>query len=64
MSDREARGSFGLGMIFGAVFITLLTKLPSSYMSQAQAAIEECESALPRNERCIITAVPAGKGGE
>jgi hypothetical protein len=59
--SREARGSFGFGLIFGVVVLVLLNKLPSSYLAQAKAAIEECESTLPRDERCVITAVPAGK---
>jgi hypothetical protein len=33
-------------------------------MFTANSAVRDCESTLPRNEKCIITAVPATKGGE
>ena len=55
---------FGLGVIVGVMIVVLVTSMPWSYMSKAKAAVIKCESTLPRNEECIITAVPAGKGGE
>lgn len=60
----DATYKFGLGVIIGIAFVVLLNLLPWSYLAQAKAAVQECESTLPRNEKCGITAVPAGKGGE
>jgi hypothetical protein len=62
--DEDTASGFGIGLIVGVVIVVLLNALPWSYLAMAKAAVRDCESALPRNEKCIITAVPAGKGGE
>jgi hypothetical protein len=55
---------FCIGVIVGVMIVVLLNVLPWSYLAKAKVAVQECESTLPRNEECVITAVPAGKGGE
>ena len=62
--SQEYRTAFYGGVTVGMVIVVLLNVLPWSYLAKAKAAVRDCESALPRNEKCIITAVPAGKGGE
>ena len=59
----DATYGFCLGVIVGVIVVVLLNVLPWSYVAKAKAAVRECESTLPRNEECVITAVPAGKGG-
>jgi hypothetical protein len=47
------------GCIVGAFILGLfLTLVPSSYHAQAKAAITECERTLPRNQECMVIAVP------
>ena len=62
--SEETKHMFWVGVFVGIAFVVLLNVLPWSYLAKAKAAVRECESTLPRNEECIITAVPAGKGGE
>ena len=62
--NEETKHMFWVGVFVGIAAVVLLNALPSAYLAKAKAAVRECESALPRNEKCIITAVPAGKGGE
>ena len=42
------------------MFLTIIWVLsfPGTLHSRAKAAIEECELTLPRNQHCIITAIP------
>ena len=47
------------GVFVGAGFCIILNAHPSSYAEKAQLAVEQCETALPRNETCVITAEPA-----
>ena len=62
--NEDIASGFGIGLIVGVVIVVLLNALPWSYLAKAKAAVRECESVLLRNEECIITAVPADKGGE
>jgi len=63
MSD-ESRNAFCGGLFVGFIFLVLLHLVPGTLMFTANSAVRDCESTLPRNEKCIITAVPATKGGE
>lgn len=46
-------------LIFGAVIALMLTNyLPGSFLKSAKIAIEECEKSLPRDQHCIISAIP------
>ena len=50
--------SFGMGFLITAIFIAIFNSLPSSLGSQAKKAIATCEASLPRNKRCVLTAIP------
>ena len=62
--NEDIVSGFCMGVIVAVMIVVLINALPWSYLAKAKAAVRECESALPRNEECIIAAVPAGKGGE
>ena len=53
---------FDLGLITGlilAVLVTILGRYASAgILYEYYNAIEQCEAELPRNQSCIITAVP------
>jgi len=55
---------FGLGVIVGILIAATVNSMSWTYAGKASTALLDCESTMPRNEECIITAVPAGKGGE
>jgi hypothetical protein len=59
--DEETKHMFWVGVFVGIAFVVLLNVLPWAYLAKAKTAVRDCESALPRNEKCIITAVSAGK---
>jgi hypothetical protein len=50
--------TFLFGMSFAIILIDLFVSLPFTVVSKTQKAIEECESTLPRNQHCEITATP------
>ena len=52
---------FNLISITCGVFIVLFVVnfLPGSLFNSAKKAMNECEKTLPRNQHCIITAIPA-----
>ena len=43
------------------LFIALLHTLPGSITKRANELIEECERSLPRDQHCVIMAVPVSK---
>jgi hypothetical protein len=50
-------GSFVCGMGFAVLFIVCI----SGTFKLAIDAIEQCEKSLPRDQKCIIVAVPENK---
>ena len=54
--------SFIFGIYFGAIILILaLILIPGSVTKQGRTALEECEKSLPRDQHCIITAIPVEK---
>lgn len=51
-----------MGAAGASLFIMLITSLPGSYRQDAVDALERCEYNLPRDQNCIITAVPETTG--
>jgi len=49
---------FAVGVFGTAVLGTLLNLLPGSYRSMAADAIAECQKSLPRDQTCVVVAVP------
>lgn len=43
------------------IALTLCNYLPGTTLRTAKDAIEECEKNLPRNQHCIINAIPKSK---
>jgi hypothetical protein len=56
--SKEEKYALIAGIILGAILVTVITMVPWSYHSQAVRAKEQCEKTLPRNQECVITAVP------
>ena len=50
--------SFGMGFLITAIFIVIFNSSLFSLGSQAKKAIATCEASLPRNQRCVLTAIP------
>jgi hypothetical protein len=61
MSNGEEGTAFVAGLIVAAVTITALNFLPSSYRTMAADALEECQKSLPRDQTCVVVAVPKEK---
>ena len=43
------------------VFMVLLATLPGSIVRQANEALKECEKSLPRDQNCVVIALPVSK---
>jgi len=53
---------FFAGCVVGVVvFMVLLATLPGSIVKQANEALHECEKSLPRDQHCVVVALPASK---
>ena len=62
LNNSDVLPAFLLGLILGLVAFMLTDSLSGSCRSFAVAALEECEKTLPRNQQCVITAIPEGQG--
>ena len=51
-------GPFLGGMFVGWIVVVWLSTYPGSYRTMAVDALEECQKTLPRNQSCVIIAVP------
>lgn len=50
------------GVMTGIALVAALQHFnPDSYINIASKAITECEKSLPRDEKCIIIAIPLSK---
>lgn len=60
MSIKESDGwaLFGVGVVVGILSLTALDKIFTGVASQYHDAINKCQEDLPRNRRCVITAIP------
>ena len=50
--------NIGIGIFIGLI---LFNFFPGTLLKSSRTAIEECEQALPRNQHCIIKAIPEEK---
>lgn len=50
--------AFLIGMLTSLVFITLTVGGADSTYSKALDALAACEQSLPRDQHCVLTAVP------
>lgn len=54
--------SIMFGIIIGIMFTVVLYEfLPASTKVKADSVIELCEQNLPRNQHCVLTAIPEEK---
>lgn len=62
MKQNDAVFAFFSGAAVGVIiFVTILSVLDNP-LSQGKAALAKCEESLPRNQICVITAVPDDRG--
>ncbi len=62
MNNSNPAGFFLLGIFTGIIIFSMsLMVIPGTKLKTAETAIEECEKTLPRNQHCIITAIPEEK---
>lgn len=57
LEAKEALTAMALGALLMLMFLVLLNMLPSALLEQAKVAIAECEESLPRDQRCVVSAV-------
>lgn len=62
MNDSDVSSAFAAGVLLALALFVLVNLLPWSYRSLAVTAIAECEKTLPRNQQCVITAIPEEMG--
>lgn len=57
--DKVFTADTAVKIAFGAMIALLVANyLPGSLLRSAKIAIDDCERALPRNQHCIISAIP------
>jgi hypothetical protein len=49
------------GIMLGFSFTLIILNLPFTDHYKARQAIKQCEQTLPRNQHCMITAIPKDK---
>ena len=50
------------GIFIGAIFVwTVMVTLPFTIQVQGKKALETCEKELPKDQYCILTAIPKKK---
>ena len=59
---REGISGFFLGIFFGVTLAGLFQAVnPSSWVNIVNKAMTECEKSLPRDQKCVIIAVPPSR---
>lgn len=61
---RMSEGFFGFffGILFGVTLAGLFQAVnPSSWVNIVNKAMMECEKSLPRDQKCVIIAIPPSK---
>ena len=62
MSENNETGAFFIGIVVGfCIIATISVIFPSEQVKQYKNAINECEKTLPRNQHCVVVAVPVDK---
>jgi hypothetical protein len=59
-----SEGVFGffLGILFGVALVGLIQSVnPSASVNIVSKALAECEKSLPRDQKCVIIAVPPSR---
>lgn len=49
------------GFIIGVIAVVLVAHIPGSVIETSKTAIKNCEKHLPRDEHCVIIAIPISK---
>lgn len=51
--------SLMLGFLLGGLFVLITANsIPSTIVYRGKTALIECEKSLPRDQHCILTAIP------
>ncbi len=59
-SDDIVMIMFVVGVFMGVVFTILMANhIPGTITNTGRIAINKCQETLPRNQHCIITAIPS-----
>ena len=61
MTQDDGVSGFSGGALVTLLVTTVLNLLPGSYRSMAADAIAECQKSLPRDQTCVVVAVPKEK---
>jgi Tfp pilus assembly protein PilE len=58
----ESFNGFCIGVFMAIAVVLILSAIPStSYRNIVETAKSECEKSLPRDQYCVIVAVPVSK---
>lgn len=52
----------GIGAFLGVLIFTILLMVTPSNLNKYHQALRKCQAELPRDQRCIITAIPDDRG--
>lgn len=55
--DDDTKGAAVMGVLLGMILMAAMASF--GITGDAKAVLEECEANLPRDQHCVITAVPA-----
>lgn len=61
MDSKEFWGAVFAGVVIGFVLCAAVASLPGSKINIYDRAKEQCERSLPRDQHCVIVAVPEAK---
>ena len=50
--------AFSMGLFIGGIIVIGLVVFTNTLHNRATKAITQCEKELPRNQHCVITAIP------
>lgn len=57
-SNNDQRPGVAVGFILGFALCIAVFNLPWTDNYKAQTAVQECEKTIPRNQHCVIIAIP------
>jgi hypothetical protein len=61
MKSQDEVDAFFVGAAVTLLVVTVLNFLPWTYRSMAADALENCQKSLPRDQTCVVVAVPKEK---
>ena len=64
MDNSDIFSLIGLGMVIGVALSASTRLIPNSVLYTYYEVIKQCEAELPRDQHCVITAIPEVNDGQ